>query len=391
MVNTNVGVGAMKVLHLPELVGGEPTGLSKAMRAHGVDSTTLARHRHPFGYGADTFVNASPRTTRWSGVFRTVLALKYLFEPWDVVHFNFGSTLLDPGFLVPTIRKPSDVLLWLARRVAEIGQGIELLTLSLRGVKIFVHFQGSDARQNPPTELAAPVRNEANNSAARKSELRANRYKKRRIARFSKFAKKIYFVNPDLSVWLPSDAEFVPYASVDVETINPAPHRARGTELVIAHAPSNRLVKGTASLEAAVLDLRSQGFPISLQIVEGVQNKEVMRRLAEADVVVDQLVVGWYGALAVEAMALGKPVICYINEADLRAIDAAMRVELPIIGSSESSIQETLIQVLQLNDADLAELGEKSRSFSLKWHNPSNIAGKLLADYRLEGERRAVG
>lgn len=113
--------------------------------------------------------------------------------------------------------------------------------------------------------------------------------------------------------------------------------------------------------------------------------------MAEADVVVDQLVVGWYGALAVEAMALGKPVICYINEADLRAIDVAMRVELPIIGSSESSIKETLIQVLQLNDADLAELGEKSRSFSLKWHNPSNIAGKLLADYRLEGERRAVG
>ena len=386
-----LGIGAMKVLHLPELVGGEPTGLSKAMRALGVDSMTLARHRHPFGYGADTFVNASPRSTRWSRAFRTVLALKYLFGPWDVVHFNFGSTLLDPGFLEPTIRKPSDVLLWLARRVAEIGQGIELLTLSLRGVKIFVHFQGSDARQKPPRELAAPMRNEVNKSATSKSELKANRYKKRRIARFTKFARKLYFVNPDLSVWLPSDAEFVPYSSVDVETIRPAPRKARGTELVIAHAPSNRLVKGTASLEEAVLDLRSQGFAISLRIVEGVQNEEVMRRLAEADVVVDQLVVGWYGALAVEAMALGKPVICYINEADLQVIDAAMRVELPIIRSSQSSIEETLIQVLQLKTSDLAELGEKSRSFSLKWHNPSRIAAKLLADYRLEGELGAVG
>ena len=30
---------------------------------------------------------------------------------------------------------------------------------------------------------------------------------------------------------------------------------------------------------------------------------------AQADLVVDQVLIGWYGALAVETMAMGKPVI----------------------------------------------------------------------------------
>jgi len=46
-----------------------------------------------------------------------------------------------------------------------------------------------------------------------------------------------------------------------------------------------------------------------------------------ADLLVDQLLTGWYGAVAVEMMALGKPVVCYLREDDLKFIDSRMRAD----------------------------------------------------------------
>lgn len=374
----------MKVLHLPELVAGDVAGLSSALKALGIQSTVLARHKHPFGYEADIFISESASSSRWVVAVRTMMELRYLFGPWDVVHFNFGSTLLDGGYLERPIEKPSDVFLWLIRRLMEVGQWLELLTLSLRGVKIFVHFQGSDARQSANLKAVPSEWSGLNEKKMWKTDLKRNRYKKRRISRFDRFANKIYFLNPDLASFLPSRAEFLPYASVDVAAMEPPPAVSSGSDLVIAHAPSNRLVKGTAYLELAVEDLRSQGHAIQLDIIEDVKNEEVLRRLSLADVVVDQLEIGWYGALAVEAMALGKPVVCYINEDDLGVIDPEMKEELPIIRGSKDAIKEILLEICQIEGSKLVEIGRQSRKYSLKWHSPTFIASKVMRDYNSE-------
>lgn len=374
----------MKVLHLPELVAGDVAGLSSALKALGIQSTVLARHKHPFGYEADIFISESASSSRWVVAVRTMMELRYLFGPWDVVHFNFGSTLLDGGYLERPIEKPSDVFLWLIRRLMEAGQWLELLTLSLRGVKIFVHFQGSDARQSANLKAVPSEWSGLNEKKMWKTDLKRNRYKKRRISRFDRFANKIYFLNPDLASFLPSRAEFLPYASVDVAAMEPPPAVSSGSDLVIAHAPSNRLVKGTAYLELAVEDLRSQGHAIQLDIIEDVKNEEVLRRLSLADVVVDQLEIGWYGALAVEAMALGKPVVCYINEDDLGVIDPEMKEELPIIRGSKDAIKEILLEICQIEGSKLVEIGRQSRKYSLKWHSPTFIASKVMRDYNSE-------
>jgi glycosyltransferase involved in cell wall biosynthesis len=50
-----------------------------------------------------------------------------------------------------------------------------------------------------------------------------------------------------------------------------------------------------------------------LKIIENQPHEEVLRAMQEADVIIDQLLSGWYGMVAVEAWALGKPVICYIR------------------------------------------------------------------------------
>src|SRR5947199_333673 len=81
-------------------------------------------------------------------------------------------------------------------------------------------------------------------------------------------------------------------------------HRERP---LVLHAPSNRRRKGTDHVIAACEQL-----PVDLEIVEGLPHDEARRHFERADIVVDQLNAGWYGVFALEAMALGKPVLTFL-------------------------------------------------------------------------------
>ena len=65
-----------------------------------------------------------------------------------------------------------------------------------------------------------------------------------------KNADRAVYLNPDLWRYLPG-AKFLPYASVDVASIEPRPVPER-EQVVIAHAPTKRSVKGTEDVVAAV-------------------------------------------------------------------------------------------------------------------------------------------
>ncbi len=95
-------------------------------------------------------------------------------------------------------------------------------------------------------------------------------------------------------------AEFTPALEPD--------ERDPSRPVVVFHAPNHRELKGTRFLIAACEELKAEGEPIELHLAEKVPNAEVRRRLAEADIVADQFIVGWYAFFAIEAMATAKPV-----------------------------------------------------------------------------------
>ena len=105
---------------------------------------------------------------------------------------------------------------------------------------------------------------------------------------------------------------------------------------------------------------------------------------------VDQLLCGWYGGLAVELMALGKPVICYIREADLQFIPAEMRQELPLINATPGTIYDVLKEWLTVRRDRLPQVGRQSRDYVETWHDPLKIAARLKDDYEciLASKRR---
>src|SRR5581483_7733882 len=170
---------------------------------------------------------------------------------FDLFHFYFGLTLVPKRAQFPLLR-----------------------TLRKKSV---VHFLGSDIRGKPPEELVWAAKAGA-----------------RIVGSF------------DAARWVP-EAEVIP-PGIDLRDVVPIPPSDRQRPIVV-HAPSSRRRKGTDEVIAACDQL-----DVDLELIEGVHHDEAFARYRSADIVVDQLNAGWYGVFAIEAMALGKPVVTFLHE-----------------------------------------------------------------------------
>jgi glycosyltransferase involved in cell wall biosynthesis len=150
--------------------------------------------------------------------------------------------------------------------------------------------------------------------------------------------------------------------------------------LRVAHAPSKRAVKGTDAMLAVVESLQARGAPIELDLIEGVPNREARLRYAAADVVIDQLRIGWYGMLAIESMALAKPVVVHLDEEAATETKEAFGLELPLIRADERNLADVLERLIETRES-LPELGRRSREYVERVHGHLVVAHQVLAIY----------
>jgi hypothetical protein len=257
----------------------------------------------------------------------------------------------------------------------------DLPILRRLGKKIVVTYQGCDARQRSYFARHFAI------SACREADCYQgicstddDQVKARRIKKFGRYAHKIFSMDPDLLHVLPPQAEFLPYASVDLDEWLPAIKPPRNDRLTIVHSPTNRGAKGTRYIEEAIVKLKEGGLDVDFIEVENVPHERVREIYEKADLAVDQLLIGWYGGFAVEMMALGKPVICYIREEDLKFIPLEMAGDLPLINADPDTIYDVLKRVIA-ERGSLRAIGERSRSYVERWHDPLKIAEITKAAY----------
>ena len=359
----------LRVLHAPAAVGGHAPELARAERRRGLDSVSVVIEPASQGYEVDE-VLAPPGSSRLRRELARVRLVRRALRDFDVVHLNFGSPLTPRRYPATVLGKRGP-----AARAFNLYAGAvefrELALLKRAGKAIFVTYQGDDARQASSAPRLPPGYYDAD----------LDERKREWIARIDRYADVIYALNPDLLRVLPTRAEFLPYASVDLEAWTPAPQSTSGIPTVV-HAPSDRSAKGTDGVLAASAELRRRGVAHELVLVEGVTREEARQAYARADLLVDQLIVGWYGGLAVELMALGKPVVARIDRDDLQALPDAMRSELPVVDADSSSLADVLAELLTSRRHELAEIGRRSRAYAEKWHDPNVIAARTEAAYR---------
>jgi glycosyltransferase involved in cell wall biosynthesis len=248
-------------------------------------------------------------------------AFARLLPRTDVFHFYFGLTLVPRSLQFPLLRA--------ARRGS------------------VVHFLGSDIRG-----------------------------KSREGLEFGRRAGAQIVGSYDALRWVP-EAEVLP-PGIDLGAFTPVPP-GDGAKPLVVHAPSSRRRKGTEHVIAACEQLG-----VELDLVEGVRHDEARARYERADIVVDQLNAGWYGMFAIEAMALGKPVVTFLREESVRATEEALGVEVPIVSATRETLAHRLGPLVESAD-ERKRVGSASRAYVERVHDLDRNTDRLLDIYaRLE-------
>jgi glycosyltransferase involved in cell wall biosynthesis len=244
-------------------------------------------------------------------------AFARLLPRTDVFHFYFGLTL--------------------------VPKSLQFRLLRLAGRRSVFHFLGSDIRGKSPAELA-----------------------------YGRRAGAQIVGSYDAIRWVP-EAEVVP-PGLDLTAYRPAPPSDTARPLVL-HAPSSRARKGTEHVVAACRELG-----LDLDVVEGLPHEEARRRYERADIVVDQLNAGWYGLFAIEAMALGKPVVTFLHDEAVRRTEEAFGVRVPIVSATKETLADRLRE-LAAAPAERRRLGAEGRAYVERVHDVDRNADRLMDIY----------
>ena len=310
-------VSQLRVVHCPVNMGGIPATNVQALRRRGVDARLVLFRPPRLRSDHVDMVLNVP-----DGLVRRqavqLRAFARLLPQTDVFHFYFGLTLLPKAIQFPVLRAA--------------------------GRKSVFHFLGSDIRRKTPAELA-----------------------------FARRADARIVGSYDAARWLP-DADVVP-PGIHLDDFVPVPPSDRGRPRVV-HAPSNREKKGTEYVIEACKQL-----PVDLDIVHGVPNDEAVKRYAAADIVVDQLLRDWHGVFALEAMAMGKPVVTSLDAEAVRKTEAAFGVELPIVAATKENLAERLRPLVE-SPEERRRRGEAGRAYVERVHDIDRVADGLIEIYR---------
>lgn len=149
--------------------------------------------------------------------------------------------------------------------------------------------------------------------------------------------------------------------------------------LRVLHAPNHRRIKGSDHFIAAARELVEEGASLELVITEHVPNAEIRRQMETVDVVADQLVIGWYAMFSIEAMSMGKAVLCHLRE-DLLTFyeDAGLveRDEIPIIPCSPSTVKGQLRRLV--DDRELVREAQRRGPGFVRKHHSTVAVGAVF-------------
>lgn len=389
LVEWGSSVKKYRVVHLPTSVGGNPQCLSNHLRALGLVSEAWIFQQNVFNYASTKTIWAEGDSVVCREMKRCFAIIRVAFG-FDVIHFNFGSSWASP---IPMFSAADKGFRAKVKRLC-VATYLQLLSLVEVGLyrlcrrPMFVHYQGDDARQGDFSgakfsHSIAQYADEGYYSAE------TDALKRRMIRRMSRCCAQVYAVNPDLMHVLGSGARFIPYSHISLDEWRPVYTQLERRPLRIGHAPSHRKIKGTDIILAALEELSAEGCEYELELVEGLSNDQARQKYEKIDVLIDQLHAGWYGGLAVEVMALGKPVMVYIRDEDLQFIPAEMNADLPFLRVTMETVKEDLRRLMQMPRDELFALAQRSRSYVERWHDPLRIAQEIKQDY--EKALRAKG
>lgn len=333
----------LRILHAPANPAGQATIISRAQRELGAKSDVLVFNQKVFGFDVDYNLNIDERP--WG---TRILVKKWNFlklaRKYDVFHFHFGRSLLPLS--------------------------LDLSLLRMMGKKTVMQYWGSDIMQFDLAKKYTLLTDEALRQIIPGLDDEKQR-------------KKIAKINKKVKMSLIGDYSLLPFSpnsrvvrqALDISKL-PFVGCEPKKEVNIVHAPTNRLIKGTDKILATIDRLKNEGAKVNAVLVENMPHEAAIEAFKSADIVVDDVLQGPYGLVAMECMALGKPVLGRIDQHF-----AGKYEDLPIVNSNPDNLYDNLKELIA-NPHMRVELGKKGRAYVEANHDAKAIAGQLLEIYK---------
>jgi hypothetical protein len=345
----------VKVLHLPVNIASQISVTVKALQEAGIQargfvvSDSLIQSKESVEL---QIIDLRNRFTKFTSYVRIMPKVIRYIQWADIIHWHFGETAL-PRYLdlfwAKMWCKPGIVEFWGSDiRIAEIEAKDNPYYSEVYKKKEYPY---SDSYDNSWKRQSVFVR-------AGCEFLIACHSLEPYI--FPEFMPKVHFVRQRIN-------------SEDFEPSYPDPGRHHP---LVVHSPSNPMVKGTSAILSTVHALRAE-INFNFHLITGMDHNRALRAISEADIFIDQLILGGHGLAALEAMALGKPVICYIKPSMVDHYPD----DLPIVNANMHNLPEILSELL--NDPQRRyQLGCMGRRYVEKYHNANMLTNELIDIYK---------
>lgn len=335
-------IASLRVLQGTMEVANQMNTLNRGLQARGIMAHSLDYSPSYLGYGSDYTFPLVPELRR-QGIHDKLRRLTLALLPkYDLFHFHFAQSIALDHTDYPLLQQA--------------------------GKSIIMQHWGSDVRLYSVAKKTNPY-------------VLVTQYERplrRRLSQLSRHVQHCIVADKELEQYV---KDYYPEVSVVPMMVDLTRYPVQvdwkpNERLLIVHAPTNPGLKGTEVILKAVEALKEQ-YDFDFQLVQGMSHEQAKEIYRKADLIIDQLHIGSYGLLAVESMAFGKPVICWISDYMTEQYPA----ELPLIRANPDTIQSVLENLLQERDC-LPEIGIRGRAYVEQHHDMVKNSQRILEIYQ---------
>lgn len=334
----------MKILHGMSDIAGQATYSVDGLKENGENADLVFWQKNGMGYseiGREMHIGGKKILYPYYALKMLAFFIPAAFK-YDIFHFHFGHSLFP----------------W----------ALDLFWLKLMHKKTFMEFHGSEIRfsydRTRPEYFYTDVIEGPGESRVRKNN------------RIFKYIGACITHDEELRKHIPVKNLYITPLRIDITKFTPQYPKEDKKKPVVVHAPSNYLTKGSKYVVEAMERLANK-YEFEFILVKNKTQEEALKIYKTADIIIDQMFAQTYGVFAVEAMALGKPVITYISD----EIRKTFPPELPIFSATIENLDEVVERLLQ--DGKLREeAGRAGRSYVENYHDNRKIARMQAEIYR---------
>ena len=220
--------------------------------------------------------------------------------------------------------------------------------------KITMIFVGSDIRNNE--YLKWKEKTMSFNLLEHEVSTWSSTLQKKLVRLASQFSGSILVSSPDLLQLIPTAKYFPLILDVDrfLEMFQKSSVKNQSDVISIMHIPSNYMLKGSETILKILDEIKNiYGERVELilpskkqyreDIPYSLNKSELMNCYRRADIVIDQILIGWYGMQSLEAIYLGKKCLCYIDD----SLKDFIPKDCPIIKTDAFTLKNDLIRLIE--------------------------------------------